>query len=145
MKKYIICDFARGDWGKTQTLLKAIELLKKTTFPIVEELIGEKDKYAKFIINEKIIVFNTQGDPESYQEEGLKRAIQDNANIIICASRVRGSTVGIVYKYAKSDYEIIWLSNFYADSNELACIPILHEITADAIVKLVLTIIYENQ
>ena len=145
MKKYIICDFARSDWGKTQTLLKVIELIKKTTPPRIEELIGDKDKYAEFVLNERIVAVNTQGDPGSYQEEGLKRAIQENADIIVCASRVRGSTVEKVYKYAKSNYEIIWFSNFYADSNELACIPILHDIMANAIVKLVLTVIDRNQ
>ena len=141
MKKYIICDFARSDWGKTQTLLKVIELIKKSTPPIIEELIEDKDKYVEFVINKRIVVINPQGDPGSYQEEGLNRAVLGNADIIICASRVRGATVDNIYKYSKSDYEVIWFSNFFADTNGLPCIPILHEITADAIVKLVFQLV----
>ena len=66
MKKYIICDFARSDWGKTQTLLKVIDYFKDITPPKTEEMIGDQDKYAVFKINEKTVVINTPGDPFSY-------------------------------------------------------------------------------
>lgn len=137
MNKYIVCDFARGNWGKTNTLLKVIELLKEKTTPIVEDLIGEVDKYAAFKLNGKKIIINTQGDPNSYQKEGLLRAVSENADIIVCSSRTKGATVDCIYEVAGDDYDIIWFSNFHSDLEDLPCVPYFPEIDAEAIVKLI--------
>lgn len=137
MNKYIVCDFARGNWGKSNTLLEVIEQLKEKTSLIVEEQIGDKDKYAVFDMNKKRIVVNTQGDPDSYQEEGLQRAVKEDAAIIVCASRTRGTTVKCIYEVAKHGYEVIWFSNIFADSEDLPCVTDFPEIMADSIVKLI--------
>lgn len=137
MNKYIVCDFARGNWGKTNTLLKVIDLLKRKTPPIVEEHIGEVDKYAVFELDGKTIVINTQGDPDSYQKVGLQRAINDDADIIVCASRTKGSTVETIYEIAGDDYDIIWFSNFHSDLEDLPCVSFFAEVNAEAIVKLI--------
>ena len=141
MRKYLICDFARSDWGKTQTLNAVIGLLKTKTKPIVEEVIGDIDKFAIFEVKGKKIVVSTQGDPDSYQKEGLLRAVNDNADIIVCASRTKGSTVNDIYDTTNGHYEIIWFNNFYADNKDLSYIPSLQNISAEAIVNLILTII----
>lgn len=138
MDKYIVCDFARSNWGKTNTLLKVIDLLKKAKYPlIIEEQIGEVDKFAMFIKEGKKIVVNTQGDPYSYQGEGLQRAVNEKADIIVCASRTKGTTVDCIYEIAANGYEVIWFSNFFGDNENLNCVAALPEITADAIVKLI--------
>lgn len=139
--KYIICDFARSDWGKSITLLNVIDILKTKTKPKTEELIDEYDKYAVFELDGKVIVVNTQGDPDSYQEEGLKRAVAEKATIIVCASRTKGNTVDVIYEIAKNGYEVIWLSNFNADNELLPCVSVLQRITAEAIVKVALDLI----
>ena len=136
-EKYIVCDFARSDWGKSETLLKVVDKLKTKTKPTIEELIDGHDKYAVFEINNKTIAVITQGDPNSYQAIGLKRAVAENADIIVCASRTRGDTVDVVYEIAKNGYEVIWLSNFYADDEKLSCIPYLSDISANSIVELI--------
>ena len=136
-EKYIICDFARSDWGKSETLLKVIDILKTKADPVTEELIDGHDKYAVFELDGKKIVVNTQGDPYSYQEKGLKRAVDENAVIIVCASRTRGNTVEMIYEIAKNGYEVIWLSNFYADDEKLSCVPYLSDISARSIVELI--------
>lgn len=141
MNKYMLCDYARSDWGKSQTLLKVIELLKDIANPVIEEQIGAVDKFAVFIINEKKIVVNTQGDPDSYQEEGLARAVKEKAHVIVCASRSKGSTYDCVKEYEKNDYEIIWFRNFYANNDNLPCVAYLPELMASAIVNLIKTII----
>lgn len=141
MSKYLICDLARSDWGKTQTLLKVIDLLKAKTKPLVEEVIDNGDKFAIFKINGKKIIVSTQGDPNSYQKEGLLRAVNDNTDIIVCASRTKGATVNSIYETTNGSYEIIWFNNFYADNKDLSCIPSLKNISAEAIVNLILTII----
>lgn len=137
MSKYIVCDFARSNWGKSNTLLEVIEQLKEKASLIVEEQIGDKDKYAVFEMNKKSIVVNTQGDPDSFQEDGLQRAIKEDAAVIVCASRTKGSTVECIYEMAKHGYEVIWFSNFYADSEDLSCVADFPVITADSIVKLI--------
>ena len=141
MSKYLICDLARSDWGKTQTLLKVIYLIKTKTKPLVEEVIDDVDKFAIFKINGKKIIVSTQGDPNSYQKEGLLRAVNDNADIIVCASRTKGYTANNIYETTNGNYEIILFNNFYADNKDLSCIPSLKNISAEAIVNLLLTII----
>lgn len=141
MKKYIICDIARSDWGKSQTLLEVIEQFKTQYTPTVEEQIGSVDKYTEFDLNNNKLVVNTQGDPDSYQREGLKRAIKVNAKIILCASRTKGSTIECVYEMASNGYEVIWLSNLFADNEMLPCIPMLRKLTAEMIVNLALNLI----
>ena len=133
--KYIICDFATSNWGKTKTLLKVIEILKTKVKPTIEEQIGE-DKFAVFDINKKKIAINTQGDPNSYLEEGLERAIDMNADIIICASRTKGATISYIYNHAKNGYEIVWFSNFHADDVNFTNTSLLNDLTAESIVKL---------
>lgn len=135
--KYIICDFARSNWGKTKTLLEVIEQLKTKAYLIDEIPIAPDDKFAVFEMNGEKIVVNTQGDPNSYQEEGLKRAVNENADIIVCASRIKGTSEKCIYTIAENGYEIIWFSNFFADNDSLPCVSIFPEITAEAIVKLI--------
>lgn len=140
MNKYIICDFARSSWGKSQTLLKVIDLLKEENKPKTEKLIDGYDKYAVFELNEKIIVVITQGDPDSHLEECLTDAVIENADFIVCASRSRGYTVDCIYNVAGKGYDIIWFSNLYADDKNSPCIKHLVEIAADSIVKLLKTL-----
>lgn len=135
--KYIICDFARSNWGKTKTLLEVIEQLKPIALLVDEKPIAPNDKFAIFEMNGKKIVVNTQGDPNSYQEEGLKRAVKEDAYIIVCASRTKGATEECIYKIAKNGYEIIWFSNFFADNDSLSCVNLFPEITAKSIVNLI--------
>lgn len=141
MSKYILCDYARSDWGKSQTLLKVIEHLKDIANPDIEEQIGDVDKFAVFIINEKKIVVNTQGDPDSYQEEGLSRAVKEKADIIVCASRSKGSTYDCVKKYENNDYEIIWFRNFYSEIDNQLYKPYLLDDMAQSIVQLALKLL----
>lgn len=140
MGKYIICDFARSDWGKSQTLLRVIDSLKKEKMLKTEELIDGYDKYAVFELNGKTIVVITQGDPDSLQEECLHNAVKQDAAIIVCASRTRGSTVDCIYKTAENGYSVIWFSNLYADDKNLPCIEHFPDIMANAIVKLIKTL-----
>ena len=136
-EKYIICDFGRSDWGKSQTLLKVIDMLKAIVKPTVEELIDDYDKYALFDINGKRIVVSTQGDPDSYQEEGLNRAVAQNADVIVCASRTKGSTLETVYEIAKNGYQVVRFSNFFAEEKDLPGVSCLPEISAGSIVEFI--------
>lgn len=109
---------------------------EKATLCVEDQIHGE-DKYVVFDLKGKKVVVNTQGDPDGYQEKGLQRAVDENADIILCASREKGKTKTYVNEIAKKGYEIIWFSNLFADNEKLLWEADIHRITAESIVKLI--------
>ena len=59
-------------------------------------------------INGKIIAIESQGDPNSRILDSLPKFAAIPANIIICATRTRGSTVDVV-KQQQENYQITWI------------------------------------
>ena len=143
MGKYVICDTATPNHGKTQTLLKVIDRLKLITdYEGIEETqINEEDKYASFQINNKRIVVNTLGDPVPDFNKYLMKAVDENANVIICASRESGNTIEIVNSLEGFEYEIIRFSNFYSLTDNLSCKPFLLDDMAQAVIQLALKLL----
>ena len=121
-KKYIICDYARANWGKTETLLEVISLLKgKPQNTLINEKSNTgKDKWCHFEMKGKPVVISTLGDPNSAQPVWLEDAAKAGAKIIVTASRTSGSTVNAVYDIAtRYGYEVIWFQNFHFDNSTL--------------------------
>lgn len=129
-QKYIICDFNEENAGKSQSLLKLIEIIEnKGCKPLsVNQQTDNSgpDKYRCYDVPYNVknipsgrtirIAVCTQGDPYSFQKMWLEQATtRDNAQVVICTSRVRRETVKIVYNYAGEEYKIIWLSGFCTD------------------------------
>lgn len=115
-KKYIICNYADANWGKTETLLAVIDLLKKSNCEIIKKGETEEgDQWYHFKFkNEKEIVISTLGDPDSKQSHWLKAATKTGAKVIVTASRARGITRYNVENIAdKHGYSIIKFSNFH--------------------------------
>ena len=116
-QKYIICDSARGFWGKSDTLLEVITMLSQY---LTKEIKREgKDRLCEFDLPQigKVVV-STLGDPDSSQPVWLHDAIKTNARFIVTACRTSGSTVDVVYSIAHQyGYEIIWFKNFHFDSS----------------------------
>lgn len=125
-RKYIICDYARANWGKTETLLKVINILDSPSNPQFtladEKPNGDgKDRWCLFCSNDKKIVVSTIGDPNSVQPIWLEDAAKAGADIIVAASRTSGSTVNAVYDVAaRYGYEIIWFQNFHIDNSKFS-------------------------
>lgn len=151
-KKYIICNYARAKWGKTETLLEVIYKLKsfcpsQCSLIIEKPNIG-KDKWCLFDVKGKQVVVSTVGDPDSAQPEWLEDAAKNEAKIIVTASRTKGSTVNVVYSVAKRyGYEIIWFQNFHFDNPKL--LGLSHMVNArkkeaEAIVQLIDILIINN-
>lgn len=120
-KKYIICNYARANWGKTETLLEVINILNSKNKPQYELIAKKtdtyKDRWCHFNNNNKHVVISTQGDPYSYQHDWLEEAAKTEAKVILTASRTKGSTVRTVYEIAKKyNYEIVWFNNFYFEN-----------------------------
>lgn len=115
--KYIICDTGPADWGKTETLLKVIDILSMYYKPVSEIRTNGNDRWDKFIISSgRKVVVSTQGDPNSLQTKWLKQAVDVKADIIVTTCRTSGDTVETIYDFAKEyEYEIIWFRNFHCD------------------------------
>lgn len=143
MGKYVICDTATHNHGKTQTLLKVIDRLKLITdYEGIEETqINEEDKYASFQINNNIIVVETLGDPVPDFNEYLMRAVEIEAKVIVCASRASGYSFMDVYNLRDYEYEVIRFSNFYSQTDNLPCKPFLIDDMAQAVVQLALKLL----
>lgn len=140
MSKYVLCDTATSDCGKTQTLLKVIERLQLIADH--EEIqINEVDKFAIFQINNNIIVVETLGDPAPDFNEYLMRAVEIEAKVIVCASRASGYSFMDVYNLRDYEYEVIRFSNFYSQTDNLPCKPFLIDDMAQAVVQLALKLL----
>lgn len=115
-KKYIICNYAKANWGKTKTLLVVIDLLTKSNCEIIKkEETKEGDKWYHFKFkNGKEVVISTLGDPDSEQLRWLKEAAKTRAEVIVTASRARGVARHNVENIAdKHGYSIIKFANFH--------------------------------
>lgn len=110
--------------GKTSTIREFADLLN-ITFPNRKIIIQEPSPFnptgdIRYIIeiNGKTIAIESQGDPSS----GLKRRLDEinsfNPDIIICASRTRGSTVSDIDSFAATNsFQQIWTSTYQTDTN----------------------------
>lgn len=128
--KYIICDFNEENAGKSQSLLKLIDIIEGisgyTLLPFSsQDCNSGPDKYRCYDVPYSVnntyagkirIAVCTQGDPYSFQERWLHHATEsDEAQVVVCTSRVRRETVKIVYESSGKEYKIIWLSGFCTD------------------------------
>ncbi|MCQ2361256.1 MAG: hypothetical protein MJ009_07275 [Paludibacteraceae bacterium] len=138
LQKYIICDSARGKWGKTRTTNYVIDILESlpNATKHEKENIGGDDRYAEFTVENLRIAVVTQGDPNSNQLQYLNIAKnQFNADIIICTSRSYGSTVDNVLNVADNQYEVIWYKNFHQESSNISQV-VLDAMSATGVLKL---------
>lgn len=153
--KTIIAIKGLEDNGKTSSIIKIFDdLIKENTqneilFRSEPYSNDNKDFHAVIIctfIEKKIkIGIASAGDPDSNQLDCLKKNIEHDCDIIICASRTRGETVTNVKEIAKmTNYDLIWTSNYnYAgekDKNQ-ELIGILNAQFSQAIIILIKAII----
>jgi len=156
--KTIIAIKGLEDNGKTSSIIKIFYDLVQDNKP--NEILFKSEPYSNdnkdfhaviictFHLKDSIkkikIGIASAGDPDSNQLDCLKKNIEHNCDIIICACRTKGETVKNIENSAKdSNYQIIWTSNYnLADkkekNNEL--ISILNAEFSQAIINLILKI-----
>ena len=77
------------------------------------------DIYEELLCYGKRVGINSEGDPNSDLLGRLKEHAKHECDVILTASRTRDSTVHDIEKIAKKfEYEIIWTSHYYTDSEE---------------------------
>lgn len=111
----IICLWGRNSIGKTGGIRALWKELNSGNVPLLHE--QGCDLCATVQYNGLLVGLASQGDPYSLQEDWLAELIDKSCDVIVCASRSKGETVGIVKKYAKeNNYELIWLSPLYVSA-----------------------------
>ena len=120
MKRQIVIVLqGKGKRGKSTTLRKLIEILTKENAEKIGKLENERrksDTWAVFDYNGRIIGITTSGDNEDELKPVIEYELPENCDIIVCASRTKGSSVDYINDHFKKDL-IIWLGRFSASSD----------------------------
>ena len=138
-KKYIICDSARAESGKTAVLSELADKLKssKNIKQLDFKDLNNGDVWYVFECKGKKICIITSGDNSKDMEEWFGWALDYKSDVVVCASRSKGETIGCVNEYAeKGDYYVVWLSNYYCNSDE-SIIDMLNDCTAESILNVI--------
>ncbi len=115
--KNIYAFYGRGDIGKTSTIKEVYNLLiKKFGKEIIIEtntniLSVKGDIRVTVKIKGKLIGIESQGDPDSRLKASLDIFVKMDCDIILCATRTRGSTVDFV-KELEPEYKIEWIKKY---------------------------------
>lgn len=127
MKKTIVALWNNPNTGKTETLRALAEIIINNLtdiipiFPVPLAVNQEDDLRLVVQINGRIIGIESQGDPNTNLLERLLELVNDfNCDVIICATRLRGETVGAVENIHENfDYETIWTSTYQVSNPNL--------------------------
>ena len=138
-KKVVICLYAPASKGKTSSIRIVHDMLAGSKKKIWES--EKKWDFSSIIkLKENTIGCSSLGDPDSDQEERLEELMKDyQCDIIVTASRIKGTTVEIVEKLsAKYGYSIKWISPIYGYEVEQDYIlDVFHQTNAEAIINLI--------
>jgi hypothetical protein len=126
MKKTIIAIWGNSNRGKTSTIINTFNKLHKK-YPQMTIMhqgnTNTKDITIILRIGKIIIGIESQGDPNHNLIPSLKLFEKNGCDIILCATRTKGTTVDEVEKYENAKkYDVIWLSNlqsFQKNTNTL--------------------------
>ena len=104
-KKYIICDVAVSDRGKSTFLAGIIKLmLNNPNFKVIAQnlhLVTEQWIVFEEVNTGETILIQTKGDDEESYDETRKYLLEHNVDIIVCARRTHGITADVVQYIAK--------------------------------------------
>lgn len=119
MAKYIICDCARANWGKSTTLIAVDKLFysNEDRFRLLNPTHPSKGDVWQIYEDRKtgkVILIQSGGDsPQIFADTENYLSAGNNVDVIICACHVRGATRRVVYKIVKNyGYTPIFFNNF---------------------------------
>ena len=117
-EKYIVCDCAPNNHGKSDTLLGLIKYFTDNfgykSSPVIITIRKMKDELLLFQLPGKKVVVDTYGDPSPTFSKWLNAAVDTRAEIIFAACRTGKGQKRMVSNIAASHgYKVIWFSNFY--------------------------------
>ena len=132
--KTIICLWGGAGIGKTSSIRAVWDRLNISNKPPLHQSADDICAIVPFC--NSTVGIASQGDPYSAQDEWLEELMNLGCEIIVCASRTKGSTVDAVEDVAqRGEYVTIWFSPFY--SSDSVNINVLNNLTADAVIELI--------
>lgn len=143
MKKTILCLFGPANAGKTSTIRRVDEILQSYGAKLVKVLFEEYDFGKEYMFRGHKIGILSLGDPGSAQSEHLDHLAIDECDIIICASRSKGTTCDAVSKVASSNYDRYWISPLYEYDRLHPLAVDMHELNANFLIKAIISV-YNN-
>lgn len=132
--KTIICLYGGAGIGKTSSIRAVWDRLNISNQPPLHQSADDICAIVPFC--NSTIGIASQGDPYSAQDEWLEELMNLGCEIIVCASRTKGSTVDAVEDVAqRGEYVTIWFSPFY--SSDSVNTNVLNNLTADSVIELI--------
>ena len=113
-EKTIIANYGEPNLGKTESILKVYEKLKKveTNKSGFAPHHDNGDICDVLVINGIKVGICSQGDPKSCQKGWMDILVnQEECPIILAACRYYGATVTLIESYQQQGYRIIWTCN----------------------------------
>ena len=98
MKKTILCLFGPANTGKTSSIKRVDEILQSYGAKLVKILFEEYDFYKEYMYRNHKVGILSLGDPGSAQSNYLEQLADDECEVIVCASRSKGTTCDAVSK-----------------------------------------------
>ena len=107
--------------GKSDTLIRLLEALEAKYPRAIKETLhhGKDVKVILRGVNGMVVGIESQGDPNSRLEESLEGFKKAKCDIIFCACRTRGMTVGWVNSLSPK-YHIHFVAQTYTNSSRAA-------------------------
>ena len=139
MKKTILCLFGPANTGKTSSIRRVDEILQSYGAKLVKILFEEYDFGKEYMYRSHKIGILSLGDPGSTQPNYLEQLSDDECEVIVCASRSKGTTCEAVLKIADRYDEIYWISPLYEYDSKHPLIVDMHDLNAEFLIKSIRT------
>ena len=137
-----ICLYAPANSGKSRSIRRVDEILQSYGAKVISTLFDEYDFAREYTFRNKKIGILSLGDPDSAQDDWLAKIVNDDCDIIVCASRTKGATCDIVSSKLKQGDSLYWISPLYEYESSLPS-PLqadMQEYNAQFIIKYILSI-----
>lgn len=139
MKKTIICLYGPANTGKTSSIRLVDEKLQSYGAKLIKNLLEENDICKEYLFRNHKLGILSLGDPNSDQSDYLKQLANDDCEIIVCASRSKGTTCDAVSEISVKGYVLYWISPLYEYDGTHPLTIDMHEVNAEFIIKSILT------
>lgn len=143
MKKTILCLFASANSGKSRSIRRVDEILQSYGAKTVKVLFDEYDFCKEYMFRCHKIGVLSLGDPDSAQPKYLRQLANDECDIIVCASRSKGTTCKAVSDIATKYDDKYWISPLYEYDGGHPLAIDMHELNAEFLIKAILAV-YNN-
>lgn len=147
--RFILCDCAPGDWGKSMTLKKLIDLFETNNdFERKAKKKGKNDKsdfwcVFQSIKSNQIIIIQTEGDYDTSFGQTMEFLKENSFDLLVCASKCENSNAYSIVDRISSvfDLEIIRFRNYHCANDDKLRQELLNEQMAQSLYNLIMQLL----